>query len=258
MTTELSKYKDRDGLQMNELIELRQSTALLERVCIFCLSHSKIYLNFFRKNLVFKWKLIHYVVDFPKKKQLIKNYKNNYLLKNLKVLKLRLISIIIVMKSFEVLSFSIFLTILFHSIFFSNKDLEKKLDAERLALKRSSDDLTEAQQKVRILEMDLKQMTINHNQLNHDYQLAKQSIKQMEFDNQRRTQYDKDLKQLQEQLQNSSNKEKQILNDINQYQNENERLSKELRQINNEYQIIKSKIIDYEEQVEGLNNNNLF
>jgi len=34
ITTELSKYKDRDALQMNELAELRQSAALLERVCI--------------------------------------------------------------------------------------------------------------------------------------------------------------------------------------------------------------------------------
>ncbi len=33
-TTELSKYKDRDALQTNELTELRQSSALLQRVCI--------------------------------------------------------------------------------------------------------------------------------------------------------------------------------------------------------------------------------
>ena len=34
MTTELSKTKDRDAFQANELTELRQSSALLERVCI--------------------------------------------------------------------------------------------------------------------------------------------------------------------------------------------------------------------------------
>ena len=32
MTIELSKYKERDILQMNELAELRQSNALFERV----------------------------------------------------------------------------------------------------------------------------------------------------------------------------------------------------------------------------------
>ena len=34
MATELFKTKDRDALQANELAELRQSSALLERVCI--------------------------------------------------------------------------------------------------------------------------------------------------------------------------------------------------------------------------------
>jgi hypothetical protein len=35
MTIELCKTKDRDTLQANELTELRQSSALLERVCIY-------------------------------------------------------------------------------------------------------------------------------------------------------------------------------------------------------------------------------
>ena len=35
MTTELSKIKQRDVLQINELAELRQSSALLERVCVY-------------------------------------------------------------------------------------------------------------------------------------------------------------------------------------------------------------------------------
>jgi len=100
--------------------------------------------------------------------------------------------------------------------------------------------------------MDLKELTTNSNQLHHDYQLSKQLIEQMEFDNQRRTQYDKDFKQLQQQLNNSLTKEKQIQEQLNQLKNENERLTKELRQINNEYQANKTKIIDYEEQIEGL------
>ena len=32
MTIELSKYKERDTLQMNDLTELRQSSSLFERV----------------------------------------------------------------------------------------------------------------------------------------------------------------------------------------------------------------------------------
>ncbi len=34
MTIELSKYKERDALQMNELADLRQSSAFFERVTI--------------------------------------------------------------------------------------------------------------------------------------------------------------------------------------------------------------------------------
>jgi septal ring factor EnvC (AmiA/AmiB activator) len=106
-----------------------------------------------------------------------------------------------------------------------------------------------------MLEIDYKELTTNYNQLNHDYQSFKQYnkeiIEQMETDNQRRTQYDKDFKQLQQQLNHSGQKEKQLQEELNKFQNENERLTKELRQINNEYQTIKTKINDYEEQVEG-------
>jgi len=34
MTIELSKYKERDALQMNELADLRQSSVLFERVSL--------------------------------------------------------------------------------------------------------------------------------------------------------------------------------------------------------------------------------
>ena len=137
-------------------------------------------------------------------------------------------------------------------------DLEKKLDAERMAVKRANEDLIQTQKKVRILEIDLKQITTNYNQLIYDHQLSKQSneqiIEQMESDNQRRTQYDKDFKQLQQQLQNSLNKEKQFLNEIHQMKKENDRLQDELKTLNVEYENVKTKIIDYEEQVEGLLN----
>ncbi len=43
MTIELSKYKERDALQMNELADLRQSIGLFERVDF------KIYLYFSKR-----------------------------------------------------------------------------------------------------------------------------------------------------------------------------------------------------------------
>jgi septation ring formation regulator EzrA len=110
--------------------------------------------------------------------------------------------------------------------------------------------------------MDLKQITTNYNQLIYDHELSKQSneqiIEQMESDHQRRTQYDKDFKQLQQQLQNASNKEKQMINELNQIRRENERLHDELRLMNNDYENIKTKVIDYEEQVEGENSKFLY
>ena len=135
-------------------------------------------------------------------------------------------------------------------------DLERKLDTERLSLKRANEELIQGQKKVRMLEMDLKQITNNYNQLIYDHELSKQSneqiIERMESDHQRRSQYDKDLKQLQQQLQNTLNKEKQLTNEINQIRKENERLNDGLRLSNQESENIKSKLIDYEEQVEGL------
>lgn len=121
-------------------------------------------------------------------------------------------------------------------------------------MKRTNEELIQTQKKVRILEMDLKQITTTYNQLIYDHELSKQSneqiIEQMESDNQRRTQYDKDLKLLQQQLNSSYNKEKQMDNELNQLRRENERLNGELRSIHHEYENIKNKVIDYEEQVE--------
>lgn len=130
------------------------------------------------------------------------------------------------------------------------------MDTERLSLKRANEELIQSQKKVRMLEMDLKQITNNYNQLIYDHELSKQSneqiIERMESDHLRRSQFDKDLKQLQQQLQNALNKEKQLINEINQIRKENERLNEGLRLSNQESENIKSKLIDYEEQVEGL------
>ncbi|CAF4628355.1 unnamed protein product, partial [Rotaria sp. Silwood2] len=134
------------------------------------------------------------------------------------------------------------------------KDLEKKLNSERSALKTSSDELMQTQKKVRILEIDLKELTTSYNQLLYDHELSKQSneqfLEQMEFDNQRRTQYDKDIKQLQQELNISLNKEKQMQDELDRLYHENQRLIQDLNHINNEYKISKTKLIDYEEQVE--------
>lgn len=134
-------------------------------------------------------------------------------------------------------------------------DLERKLDVERLSLKKSNEEFVQMQKKARILEMDLKQITANYNQLSQDHQLFKQSneqiIEQMESDQQRRNQYDKDLKYLQQQLTHALNGEKQAMNELNQIKIDNQRLQDELRTMIHDYENIKLKLIDYEEQVEG-------
>ena len=61
MTIELSKYKERDALQMTELSDLRQSNGLFERVNCLDSFSTKLVDLFNRKNLIFKLKLILYV-----------------------------------------------------------------------------------------------------------------------------------------------------------------------------------------------------
>ncbi|CAF4435419.1 unnamed protein product, partial [Adineta steineri] len=58
------------------------------------------------------------------------------------------------------------------------KDLEKQLDGERLALKKSNDEFMQAQKKIRLLEIDLKEMKTHYDQLIYDHQLFKQSNEQ--------------------------------------------------------------------------------
>jgi chromosome segregation ATPase len=115
----------------------------------------------------------------------------------------------------------------------------------------------QTQKKVRMLEIDLRENTINYNQLISDYELSKQSngqlIERIQSDNQRLTQYDKDFKQIQQKLSNSLNNEKQMQDELRQFQEENQRLMEDLRQISDEYKIIKTKIIDYENMFEGWN-----
>lgn len=134
-------------------------------------------------------------------------------------------------------------------------DLEKKLNLERTTLKKSNDELIECQQKLRLLEIDLKDAKNTSSKLSQDYQMLQQaheqSLEQIEFDNQRRNHHEKDYKLLQEQVNNLTNKDKQMQDSIRQLQTENERLNKELRSINNEYQLIKTQTNEYEEQIEG-------
>jgi Fe-S-cluster formation regulator IscX/YfhJ len=152
---------------------------------------------------------------------------------------------------------NLFILFYFFLSFFNEKkiDLEKKLDAERTTLKRTNDELMQVQKKSRMLEMDLKQLTCNYNQLIYDHQVFKQSneqfLEQMESDQQRRNQYDKDFKYLQQQLTNALHQEKQTQNDLSQTRQENQRLQDNLRTINHDHEAIKAKLVDYEEQVEG-------
>ena len=132
-----------------------------------------------------------------------------------------------------------------------NLDLGRKLDAERFAVKASNDELMHTQNKIRMLEIDLKETRTNYNKVFNEFELLKQSTEQVEFDNQRRMQYDLDLKQLEQEFSNSLTKEKQMQDRLDQLQNENKRLTDELQHINSEYETIKTKLIDYEEQLEG-------
>jgi chromosome segregation ATPase len=221
MIIELSKYKERDVLQMNELADLRQSSSLFEREKL----NLQVEIDTLRSKLTeeeLSHKKLHEQFLAEKLKRVGTHNPTDEDIKN---------------DNQEII-----------------KELERKLDSERLSQKRSHEELIQTQKKVRILEMDLKQITTNYNQLIYDHELSKQSneqiIEQMESDHQRRTQYDKDFKQLQQQLQNASNKEKQMINELNQIRRENERLHDELRLMNNDYENIKTKVIDYEEQVE--------
>ena len=115
----------------------------------------------------------------------------------------------------------------------------------------------QTQIKVRMFEIDLREITTNYNQLISDHELLKQSneqiLDQIESDNQRFIHFDRDYKQLQQQLNNSTNKEKQMYDELNQMHNENERLLDELSHARNEYETINAKLIDFEDQYEGWN-----
>ncbi|CAF5214926.1 unnamed protein product, partial [Rotaria magnacalcarata] len=134
------------------------------------------------------------------------------------------------------------------------KDLEKKLNIERLATKAANDELMQTQKKFRAIEVDLKDLTTTYNQLIYDNELTKQSngqlIEQIEIENQRRAQFDRDIKQLQQELNNTSNREKQVHIELYRLHQDNERLTEDLNHINDEYKIIKTKLVDYEEQLE--------
>ncbi|CAF5026351.1 unnamed protein product, partial [Rotaria sp. Silwood1] len=217
MTIELSKSKDREASQLNELVELRQSCTLLER-----------------EKLKLQVEIDSLRVKLSEEENAHKKIQEQLLVDKLKHV-----------RTDEDLD---------HHSDEIIKDLEKKLNSERLALKTSNDELMQAQKKIRILEIDLKELTTKYNQLHSNYDLCKQtneqSTEQIVFDNQRRIQYEKDIKQLQQELNNSLNKEKQMHDERDRLYHENERLIQELNRINNEYKINKTKLIDFEEQVE--------
>ncbi len=59
MTIELSKYKERDALQMNELADLRQSSVLFERVSL-----KNLFLFYIFSNILFSQEKLNLQVEF--------------------------------------------------------------------------------------------------------------------------------------------------------------------------------------------------
>ncbi|UJR14847.1 hypothetical protein I4U23_001832 [Adineta vaga] len=221
MTIELSKSKDRDILQMNEVAELRQTSALLER--------EKLNLEVDIESLRAKLSV---------EENAHKKYQEQILVEKLKRAGHD--------EEIEHGSEEII------------KDLERQLDVERLALKKSNEELIQTQKNVRLLEVDFKELKTNYDQLIQDHNLLVQSkdqiIEQIENDNyQHRIQQEKDFKQLQQQLNDSLTKETQMENKFNQLQKENQRLLEELNHLDDEFEIIKAKVLDYEKQIEDEN-----
>ncbi|CAF3673868.1 unnamed protein product [Rotaria socialis] len=217
MTIELSKYKDKDASQMNELSEFRQSCALLER-----------------EKLNLQVEIDHLRAKLSEEEMAHKKIQEQLLVDKLKHV-----------RTDEDLD---------HHREEIIKDLEKKLDSERLATKAANDELMQTQKKLRAIEVDLKDLTTTYNQLIYDNELTKQSngqlIEQIEIENQRRAQFDRDIKQIQQELNNTLNREKQVHSELHRLHQDNERLTEDLNHINDEYKIIKTKLVDYEEQLE--------
>ncbi|CAM4791193.1 unnamed protein product [Rotaria magnacalcarata] len=217
MTIELSKSKDRDASQMNELSEFRQSCALLEREKL----NLQVEIDSLRAKLS-EEEMAHKKIQEQLLVDKLKHVRTDEDLDH---------------RSEEII-----------------KDLEKKLNIERLATKAANDELMQTQKKFRAIEVDLKDLTTTYNQLIYDNELTKQSngqlIEQIEIENQRRAQFDRDIKQLQQELNNTSNREKQVHIELYRLHQDNERLTEDLNHINDEYKIIKTKLVDYEEQLE--------
>lgn len=113
----------------------------------------------------------------------------------------------------------------------------------------------QTQKRGRVLEVELKELTTNYNQLTYDHELLKQSnaklIKQIDDENQRRFQFDKDSKQYQQDLYTALNREKQMQEDLERLQKENLRLTEEFNNLNNEYKTVELKHADVEEQLDS-------
>ncbi|CAF1430443.1 unnamed protein product [Adineta ricciae] len=221
LTIELSKSKDRDISQMNEVAELRQASALLER-----------------EKLTLEVDLNALRVKLSEEEAAHKKFQEQILVEKLNRAGN---DEEINHRSDEII-----------------KDLERQLDVERLALKKSNEELTQTQKNVRMLEVDIKELKTNYDQLMQEHRLLMQSkeqiTEQMESDyNQRRIQQEKDLKLMQQQLNDSLTKETQMESKFTQLQKENQRLLDELNHLDDEFEIIKTKLLDYENQLEEKN-----
>lgn len=123
--------------------------------------------------------------------------------------------------------------------------LEKKLESERASARRSHEELLQTQNRLRMVELDLKEVNLDYEQLSGQWN------DRLESDHQRRVQSDRDVRQLQEQLNKSLSREEQMKDDVLKLQKENDYLDAELHRIRDEYGAQGEKMNDYKDQIEG-------
>jgi hypothetical protein len=112
------------------------------------------------------------------------------------------------------------------------------LNNERLVSRQSRDELIQTEKQLRMIDIDLKQLTSNYQQL------SKQSIENAACEEQHRIEFDNDRQQW-------IRSRTQFELDIHQLKIDNDELTVQLRQHQETIERITSKLADCEEQLEG-------
>ena len=123
--------------------------------------------------------------------------------------------------------------------------LEKKLESERASARRSHEELIQTQNQLRMLELNLKEVNLDYEQLSREWN------DRLESDHQRRVQSERDVRQLQDQLNKSLSREEQMKDDVLKLQKENDYLDAELHRIRDEHETHIGKMTEYEEYIES-------